>query len=90
MFGRRQEKQYRVRWKGYTAAHNSWEPATSVHAPKLVKEFHKKQQRSSKRTTMSDEALPTRINLIAMDPNATSHVSSPPSSPIEQIIEMGR
>ena len=90
MFGRRQEKQYWVRWKGYTTAHDSWEPTMSVHAPKLVEEFHKKQRRSNKRTTMSDEALPTRINLIAMNPNATSHASSPPSSPVEQLIEMGR
>ena len=65
-------------------------PATSVHAPKLVEEFHKKQQRSNKRTMMSDEALPTRINLIAMNPSTTSHASSPPSSPVKRLIEMGR
>ena len=88
-FGRRREKQYRVKWKGYNAAHDSWEPASNVHAPDLIEKFHKRQRRSNKGTTMSDEDLPTRISLIAMNPGATSH-PSPHSSPTEHLIELGR
>ena len=58
-FGRRREKQYRVKWKGYNAAHDSWEPASNVHAPDLIEKFHKRQRRSNKGTTMSDKDLPT-------------------------------
>jgi hypothetical protein len=41
-FGRKRELQYQIRWKGYSAAHDSWEPASNVHAPKLVEDFLKK------------------------------------------------
>jgi hypothetical protein len=32
--------QYLVEWKGYSYEHNSWEPATDVHSPLLVKKFY--------------------------------------------------
>ena len=38
-YGRKKEKQYRIRWKGYSAAHDTWEPATNIHAPELVRQF---------------------------------------------------
>ena len=38
-YGRGKKKQYLINWKGYSAAHNSWEDASGVHAPELVKEF---------------------------------------------------
>ena len=34
--------QYLVRWKGFSEAHDSWEPATNVHADELVQEFYKR------------------------------------------------
>ena len=37
--GRWKKKQYLIKWKGYSAAHNSWEPAENVHAPELVKRY---------------------------------------------------
>jgi hypothetical protein len=39
--GKRKMLQYKIHWKGYSPAHNSWEPATQVHAPDLIKEFQK-------------------------------------------------
>ena len=38
-FGRWKKKQFLVQWKGYCAAHNSWEPAENVNALKLVKKY---------------------------------------------------
>ena len=38
----RHQVQYLVRWKGFSEAHDSWEPATNVHAEELVKEFYKR------------------------------------------------
>ncbi len=32
--------QYLVKWKGYSAEHNSWEKAADVHAPQLVNEYY--------------------------------------------------
>jgi len=28
-------------WKGYSTVHDSWEPATNVHTPALVKDYYK-------------------------------------------------
>src|ERR1700730_13170266 len=38
--GRGKILQYLVQWKGYSPAHNSWEPASGIHASRLVDEFH--------------------------------------------------
>ena len=38
----RREKQnlsYIMHWKGYSQAHDSWEPAKQVHAPELVEQY---------------------------------------------------
>jgi hypothetical protein len=34
--------QYLVRWKGFSEAHDSWEPAKNIHAKDLVKDFYKR------------------------------------------------
>jgi hypothetical protein len=33
--------QYLLKWRGYSQAHDSWEPAEQVHAPELVDRFHR-------------------------------------------------
>jgi hypothetical protein len=40
--GRKQDLQYLLKWKGYPDADNTWEPADQVHAPMLIKHYHKK------------------------------------------------
>ena len=42
---RRSQKQYLIRWKGYSDAHDSWEPWENIKAPLLMAEFEK--QRST-------------------------------------------
>jgi hypothetical protein len=37
----RRKLQYLIRWKGYSEAHNSWEPKENVNAPELLASFHK-------------------------------------------------
>jgi Chromo (CHRromatin Organisation MOdifier) domain len=34
--------QYLLQWKGYSQAHDSWEPADNMTVPELVKEFHER------------------------------------------------
>ena len=68
-FGRRKEKQYRVRWKGYSTAHDSWEPVTNIHAPDLIEAFNKQQQpthKRGKRPGARSPEPPARISSITM------------------------
>jgi hypothetical protein len=39
--GKKKSLQYKICWKGYSLAHNSWEPAVQIHAPELIKRFQK-------------------------------------------------
>jgi hypothetical protein len=39
--GKKKSLQYKIHWKGYSSAHDSWEPATQVHALKEIKRFQK-------------------------------------------------
>ena len=38
---RRSQKQYLIHWKGYSSAHDSWEPWENINAPLLMVEFKK-------------------------------------------------
>ena len=38
-FWQNKRLQFLIRWKGYPESNNTWEPADSVHAPDLVKEY---------------------------------------------------
>src|SRR5712671_3216709 len=38
-YGTKKIKQYRIRWKGYAPAQDTWEPIKNVHAPELVQQF---------------------------------------------------
>jgi hypothetical protein len=39
--GKKKTLQYKICWKGYSPAHDSWELATQVHALDLIKEYQK-------------------------------------------------
>ena len=41
-FGRNKRLQFLIWWKGYPESDNTWEPADSIHAPDLVKEYKQK------------------------------------------------
>jgi hypothetical protein len=43
-YGKGKKLQFLVHWKGYSIAHNSWEDATDVHAPELVKEYYSRKR----------------------------------------------
>jgi hypothetical protein len=46
--------QYKVRWKGYSPAYDSWEPASQVHASDLIEEFQKiRPSRKNNNTTIN-------------------------------------
>ena len=33
---------YLIKWKGYPASDNSWEPADDVHVPELIADWEKR------------------------------------------------
>ena len=39
--GRTKEKEYFVSWKGYPASENSWVKKRDLHAPDLLREYHR-------------------------------------------------
>ena len=39
-FGKCHQLQYLIRWKGYSATDNTWEPADQVHTNDLVRKYH--------------------------------------------------
>ena len=46
----RRQVQYLIRWKGFSEAHDSWEPASNVHADKLIEEFYKRHPKAIRNT----------------------------------------
>jgi hypothetical protein len=51
-FGRQKKLQYLLKWKGYPESDNTWEPATQVHAPQLVKQYHARRPASAIKTLL--------------------------------------
>ena len=43
--------QYLIRWKGFSEAHDSWEPAANIHADELIWEFYKRYPKAIRNTT---------------------------------------
>src|SRR6266566_6611090 len=52
-YGRWKKLQYLIRWEGYSAVHDSWEPAEGIRAPDLIRDFERQQK--DKKGTMSNE-----------------------------------
>jgi hypothetical protein len=39
-YGPKKKKQYQVCWKGYSNAHDTWEPKENLNAPALLAQYH--------------------------------------------------
>ena len=48
--------QYLIRWKGYAAADNTWEPADSIMDSKLILDFERRQGKAPSASTKRKRA----------------------------------
>src|SRR5580692_8034371 len=75
--GRQKKLQYLIRWKGYSAADDTWEPADQVFADTLVKAYHRKHPLDE--TTKRKTPLATRLQAtLAKSPCLTVHAPQLP------------
>jgi hypothetical protein len=88
--GRWQKLQYLVQWKGYSKAHNSWEPEGNVHAQELIKEFWDKNPQDTKNLRSikreQEEADPLIIQCLSSTMSSDHSTSSSSSDVITAFI----
>src|SRR5579863_5692209 len=75
LFGCNKKRQYCVRWKGYSEAHDTWEPVSNIHAPDLMAAFHQEDQQ----TLIQIRTIRTGPESVQGSPS--SNKSTAPSSP---------
>jgi Chromo (CHRromatin Organisation MOdifier) domain len=66
--GHAKKLQYLLCWKGYSCAHDSWQDATEVYTPELVKEYYNRKQ-----STVRTEAIKGAA-MCSMDTSPSSHI----------------
>ena len=93
-YGRGKQLQFLIHWEGYSAAHDSWELASEVHAPVKVEEYYQQKKGavrmiSIKEGERMDEPYPTTpliLSLLAcsqirlMDNGTTQQPQQPTTS----------
>jgi hypothetical protein len=79
---RRNQLQYLVRWKGFSEAHDSWEPAKNVYADKVVEEFYKRHP-----TAIHTICLKPNIHIRSITMSSTSNSPNRPHIPLADRIE---
>jgi hypothetical protein len=54
--GKKKTLQYKIRWKGYSPAHDSWELAKQVYTLELIKQFQKTKSSRKNNATINCQA----------------------------------
>ena len=79
LYGCKKEKQYRVHWKGYSDAQNTWEPKNNIHAPELIQQYHQSQNLSIRGTRFRNKPLMiSKAHLL--DPGVLPTITKPLSA----------
>ena len=78
LHGRKKEKQYRVHWKEYSDAQDTWEPEDNIHAPELIQQYHQSQNLSIRSTRFrSKPPMISKAHLL--DPGVLPTITEPSS-----------
>ncbi len=84
-FGRSRRLQYRVRWTGYSDAHDTWETADDVHTPQLTADFWKGNQvlarKMAYKPTPDEERETNSLSISLMMTNESNHSNQRHSHP---------
>ena len=72
----RKQLQYLVRWKGFSEAHDSWEPASNIHADELLNEFYKDHPAAIRNLTVSS---PIIIRTMSTSTSLLDRFEDPPA-----------
>jgi len=75
--------QFLVQWKGYSPAHNSWEPQVNIHAPELIKEFYEGEPMAIKRVVIDNEMTDDPSAIMDFHLNDTPSLQYPDSFDLE-------
>jgi hypothetical protein len=70
--------QYMVRWKGFSEAHDSWEPANNIHAEQLIEDFYRQNPSTIRSSThINQPALPTSLTICCITMSSPTYNSTP-------------
>jgi Chromo (CHRromatin Organisation MOdifier) domain len=72
--------QYLLKWKGYSAAHNTWEPVENVNSPELIREFYEANPEAVRTLEVKEDIRPP------LDPQSPSSPSLMDFSPVRDFI----
>ena len=75
--GRNKKLHYHIRWRGYSEAHDTWEPENNVkHVQELVNKFHEQHPIAARETYLNDEGRDSEdLSPSLMSPNASQNSS---------------
>ena len=78
---RRNQLQYLIRWKGFSDAHDSWEPMTHINADQLIRDVYKEHPSAIRKTAVlknhnQSDQIPL-IKRLAMSTTPSSTIASP-------------
>ncbi len=88
-FGKKKTKQYLVKWKGYSDAHNTWEPEENISANELIQQYEGRQKQGAPTYIKATRIQPEESRMPAEFPPSQLQVPDSsiiiPPSPTRQV-----